>query len=328
MATIRDVRVDYGATGNGSTDDTTAIQNAFNDCFGSSGSPNGDAGKYSNKPLFFPAGQYKVTAELTLTHIVGGWIFGPGANHCKIFRTSATDGHSLISINGAIGLKWRGISTYIEGSGTNRAIKLDWDGTGTNLGLTRNLFSNMLVGGSGTGSNSTDYGIIVGEANNEGDANTFEHVIFNFCTVAGLDLPGTEATENLCIGCGGTNNGRVFRSVGGHFSIIQNISTANNTFDIDLQSDFSTAILGGRTENDFLTIQGSARAAIYGVTQSGASSLVLADLEDTSKVIIDDTTSPGVITGTDATTKLYLRANEFSNASIIAGFGGTVSQNI
>jgi polygalacturonase len=52
--------LDFGATGLGIVDDGPAIQAAFNAAFGPPGSPHGNANRFLNKAVFFPAGNYKV----------------------------------------------------------------------------------------------------------------------------------------------------------------------------------------------------------------------------------------------------------------------------
>jgi hypothetical protein len=69
---------DYGATGNGTTDDTTALQNAIN------------AGSSAQKPVFVPPGTYKTTRSLTIpsyTMIIGS---NPGMGFSTI-------SHSMVS---------------------------------------------------------------------------------------------------------------------------------------------------------------------------------------------------------------------------------------
>jgi Pectate lyase superfamily protein len=58
LAEIINVK-DYGAVGDGATDDTHAIQAAFDEAFGSWSSPHGHSTTL-NKPVFFPAGGYLV----------------------------------------------------------------------------------------------------------------------------------------------------------------------------------------------------------------------------------------------------------------------------
>ena len=66
---------DYGAVGDDSTDDTTAIQNAINACIGT--------GTLSPKTLYFPKGKYKITSSLQVltgnTGLLTGWhVLGDG----------------------------------------------------------------------------------------------------------------------------------------------------------------------------------------------------------------------------------------------------------
>lgn len=72
------VNVKYqGAVGDGVMDDTAAIQASLDLAFGSSASPHG-TNTYLNKTVYFPAGQYKITAPLLLTNVKSGIIRGEG----------------------------------------------------------------------------------------------------------------------------------------------------------------------------------------------------------------------------------------------------------
>ena len=83
LAEIRNVK-DFGAIGDGRTDDTAAIQATFDAAFGSSASPHGDS-TYLNRPVYFPTGGYKITRPLILTGVKGANIFGDGMNSSTIF---------------------------------------------------------------------------------------------------------------------------------------------------------------------------------------------------------------------------------------------------
>ena len=63
---------DSFATGDGTTDDTTAIQNAIN-----------DLGAAGGGVLLFPPGDYKITSTLTVTH-QGLWLLGAGADNERL----------------------------------------------------------------------------------------------------------------------------------------------------------------------------------------------------------------------------------------------------
>src|SRR6516225_3348455 len=64
LAEIINVK-DYGAVGDGATNDAAALQAAFDAAFGSWSSPHGVSLASSNRPVFFPAGLYKVASALT-----------------------------------------------------------------------------------------------------------------------------------------------------------------------------------------------------------------------------------------------------------------------
>jgi hypothetical protein len=58
---------DFGAQGDGVTDDTVAIQAAITAAFGPSSAANGEANKLRNKELYFPGGKYMVNAPTAMT---------------------------------------------------------------------------------------------------------------------------------------------------------------------------------------------------------------------------------------------------------------------
>jgi hypothetical protein len=84
------VKTDFGATGNGTTDDSTAIQNAINAA--------------ANKRLYFPPGTYNCgTASFSITspiEIMG--IGGPAS--CQLLRSSDAVSTSLFYANGVTGV--------------------------------------------------------------------------------------------------------------------------------------------------------------------------------------------------------------------------------
>ena len=97
---------DFGVTGNGVTDDTTALQNAFNQC-GTSG-----------KRLDIGPGVYQISSAINMTaHVV---VQGAGWDNTLIRLTSATqDGIVINSENGGsiTGLEVRGTSSSSQTAG-------------------------------------------------------------------------------------------------------------------------------------------------------------------------------------------------------------------
>lgn len=88
----------YGAKGDGVTDDTVAIQAALNAAFGSSGSPHGQGNPFINFEVYFPPGNYVVTAPLNLVGILGGRIRGAGNGTSQIlFHATGAEGNVISS---------------------------------------------------------------------------------------------------------------------------------------------------------------------------------------------------------------------------------------
>lgn len=127
---MKNVITDFGATGNGSTDDTAAIQTALNAC--SSG------GAFPGVKLLFPAGTYKVTGTLNLTYdnynLSGE---GPSA--------------SIISYSGALNTLANGIF-YSPNDATNRSGFV-FDGLRMTSNTAGGSVYGILVSGSGTNAN-------------------------------------------------------------------------------------------------------------------------------------------------------------------------------
>lgn len=107
---------DYGAVGDGTTDDTTAITNAI------------DAATLHGGTVFFPtpAVRYNISAALTLT--TGVSILGTGSEACEIYQTSSTvDG---IDANDAASISIQGIYLNGPGAGTGVGINMGWTSAG------------------------------------------------------------------------------------------------------------------------------------------------------------------------------------------------------
>jgi len=79
-----------GALGNGSADDTQKIQDAIDLAFGPTDNPHGyGGGELANKPLYLPAGDYKVSAPAAMT--VLGAASAPTGNNIKLTVNSTAN---------------------------------------------------------------------------------------------------------------------------------------------------------------------------------------------------------------------------------------------
>src|SRR6516162_6108259 len=87
LSPIIDVKADFGAKGDGTTDDTSAIQTALNKAFNQPGG-NLATNPQANFPVFFPPGVYKITSPLTVNGTWGAHIFGSGRFTTEIRQTT------------------------------------------------------------------------------------------------------------------------------------------------------------------------------------------------------------------------------------------------
>lgn len=101
---------DYGAVGNGTADDTTAIQNAINAVSAAGGGA-----------LFFPAASYKISSALTLASYVELRGMGSGVS---VINQSSTTANGLYGLD-LTNVKVTGLSVNGPGSGSGIGLNLD-----------------------------------------------------------------------------------------------------------------------------------------------------------------------------------------------------------
>lgn len=130
----------YNAVGDGTTDDTAAIQAAINACIGA-GDPT-TTGRVAIHSLFIPIGIYKVTAPLVVRGVRGFNMVGESP-FASIIAHAGTFAQ-VLHLDGIAYSTFRNFRIGgISGSVTN-AINLE-KGTGTALGVTRNHFENIHI---------------------------------------------------------------------------------------------------------------------------------------------------------------------------------------
>jgi hypothetical protein len=121
--------LDFGATGNGSTDDTAAIQAAIN-----------AVGNTGGGIVYFPEGTYRVTSELTITFY---GVTLEGAGRGTTIAASA-DTHNIIKIGGTSALPFRCGVRDLHLTGGNIAVLISYNSA-------QSILENLYISGSKIG---------------------------------------------------------------------------------------------------------------------------------------------------------------------------------
>ncbi len=140
----------FGAKGNGTTDDTAAIQNALNQ-LGQSGKPS---------VLYLPAGTYKISSTLNLTGAINVRIVGADPSTTILVWAGAAGGTMLNFQNTALSNIER--LTFDGKNTAGKDLWIQWNGTTNNFpttfGITDDVFKNAGIGiqGGNMGNSTSD----------------------------------------------------------------------------------------------------------------------------------------------------------------------------
>jgi hypothetical protein len=165
------VKTTFGAVGDGSHDDTSNIQNAFNSIAGGTGGT-----------IYFPAGTYKIT---------GGLIVPESSNFFKVQIVGHDRADTIIQWAGSTG----GIMFEIHGFRYGKMGRLTWDGSGTadtavwdNTQRVNGNWSTQVLYFDQVFKNA-GYGLRIGDANGHQDSEyTIIRCQFLNNTVGGLSI--------------------------------------------------------------------------------------------------------------------------------------------
>lgn len=251
---------DYGAAGDGVTNDTTAIQAAINAAFvvcttNASDPPAG------NRALYFPPGKYITTAPLTLNGTFGVTMFGSGRFTSQIFNT--TSGSKVFTTNGCQYSKFYDMLLSCTGAGS-QCFQLSWDGS-TYCALQSNTFENMFFTGG-------DYGVTIGAGGYMGSENAFINCFFINCAEAGLATQCFNALNNSTFG-GNFQGCGVGISVGaGAVSVFATGFQTSVNHDIEVYSSANDCMViqGCRTESANFIYSARQNISIVGCYQTGS----------------------------------------------------------
>jgi hypothetical protein len=151
-----------GASGNGQSDDTTALQHAIDTAVGDR--PSSSHTKTPATAVYIPAGTYEITRPLIIRSVQGFHLEGAGPDLTTI--TVGADAHvdSAVVIDGSANGIYENFSVTSTASGfADKLVNIFW-GPGTQRSTTGNVFRRVNAGGSyrtafaisTTASNQTD----------------------------------------------------------------------------------------------------------------------------------------------------------------------------
>jgi hypothetical protein len=305
---------EYGATGNGSTDDAAAIQSAFDAAFGTAGSPHGTSSTL-NKAVFFPNGSYLVSTPIVMTRVLGGRIYGAGQQAVTIIGSNVSTGHNAVfKTNGCQDCSFEHLGFTVAGgaNSTDVCFDLDWDGTGS-VSLNGNQFTDCSFSGG-------SYGCRIGFSGNDGASNQFYSCTFSSTNNAGLCAYGANAIGNCAYGGGSSNNvGAGYWSKSGQIAYVSNLGTSDNFPDILLDSAFPFMVKCCRSESLQSVIQNNANGVVYMdcCVASNVGFTLTTSSSTSSGSTLNFSSTPGVVNGT------YVSGTNIPIGTTVASFTPT-----
>src|SRR4029077_5650363 len=115
----------YGALGDGTTDDTAAIQAAINAATGAANPAT--TTRVPTGIVYLPPGNYKVTADLYIRSVLGFIFRGSGIGQTIIYASGSGFTNAVLSINGSSDSIFEQFEIRgLGGEQVNAGIRLDW----------------------------------------------------------------------------------------------------------------------------------------------------------------------------------------------------------
>lgn len=231
---------DYGAVGDGVTNDTASIQTAIDACCGSASAPHG-INFYLNKQLYFPPGHYRAN-DLRFTKLQGVRVLGAGRFVTHI--ETLTPNVPAFRTNGAGYCHFEGMT--LTASGKTPVFDLDWDGTAGGAALQSNTFCDVFFGGG-------DYGILIAKSGFMGSEMLFLNCFWIRNAIAGLMVAAQNSLQHTVVGGNFQTCGHGIWVGGGSVPIVHGVGFQEQS-GYDIRVDNGTmsnamAITGCRTES-------------------------------------------------------------------------------
>lgn len=243
----------FGATGNGKTDDTRAIQKALDKLFNPALQSN--AGKEDYVVLYFPAGVYCISSTLTLRGKIGISIIGADPKK-TIIKWTGNDKDTMLWANGSAYFKIARLTWNGSGKKEIEAIGLHWKNTWReansqsfapcNIEISDNYFIGNL-----------EYGIHGGtyagpDATGANDSEiTIKRCIFEECKGAGIKIRGYNALDYWIWDCQFLKCKSGIDNAHGNYHVYRSYFNGSTSEDLMNQHGFYTSVRGCFSENSF-----------------------------------------------------------------------------
>jgi Pectate lyase superfamily protein len=326
---------DFGATGDGHTNDTIAIKAAFAAAWGPPEAPNAYANRGLNKPVFFPAGDYIVTDTIYVVSVCGGSITGEGSRTTRLIYAGLIPNNlpasqnktNLFMTNGFGYCRIEGIAFVMTGGNTeaDNTVCFNWNwnwNTNPEVNTTHPLFIDV-------GFEGGTYGCLMSDDEGspnwgaEGDIGLWFNCWINDCWI------GNKSTEANCINCGWFGGSvKNCSSMGFYFRapstfMIQGVDFSNNNLDI-LVGATPICITGCRsTSPHFCTVWPDGVAIVGCEHKSVTTPSIFVDGGANSYgVTIDNCRTNGTLAGQG---NFYIRETQFYNP-IWSSFSGRICE--
>ncbi|MHB9023502.1 MAG: glycosyl hydrolase family 28-related protein [Armatimonadota bacterium] len=206
----------YGAAGDGTTDDTAALQRAL------------DANRHG--PLYFPAGVYRVTKPVLILRRHGGWLVGAGMDKTVITNT---EGGGAVATDGCGYATFQDLSFISKDDAKGAAFDLSWNRKNTveipgysGAALQANNFYRCRFQGG-------EYALSIGTAGWMGSETLLAGCEFLRASVAGLATRNYNALTDNAVDClFKGNKTAAYQAHAGSFNIFNSRFEDSTDFDL------------------------------------------------------------------------------------------------
>jgi hypothetical protein len=268
-------KLDYGAVGDGVTDDTTALQDAIDGAF-EVATTNAGTFPVKNKVLYIPPGTYRLTSKLLIRGLHSGMMIGAGRHATVLVQEGAN--RPVVQTNGCQYTRFENINFTNEGTGAeSQCFDMDWDGSSF-CALQSNTFFNCYFAGGTSG-------VRIAASGFQGSEILFLNCYFDTQQApsggevsagvgAGIYVTGFAALGITAIGCNFAECNYGINVVAGAVSVIEGCHFQNaDTFDIKIVQSARDCyhIAGCRSESRWFLLAERGSCVVEACYQTGSS---------------------------------------------------------